>query len=153
MKLTAGSAAGRAGEARPRERVDGERPPAGPEAGFGLVEVLIAAVVLAVGLLAVAGIALGVAAQTQGAALATDQALAGQQVLEVSVVGGYAALPTGTKDTTVALGDAGYRVTRTVTQVGTRLKRVEVRMPGRGASPEESMMTYLHRPEPAPPAP
>lgn len=124
-----------------------------PEAGFGLVEALIAAVILAIGLLAIAGIALGVASQTQAAAYTTDQDLAGQQLLEVTSVGGYGAVPAGTKDTTVTIGSTSFSVTRTVTQLAPGVKRVEVTVPGRGRHPEETMMTYLHLQKPPPASP
>ena len=127
--------------------------PADPEAGFGLVEALIAAVILAVGLLAIAGIALGVASQTQSAAYTTDQDMAGQQVLEVTSVGGYGAVPSGTKDTTVTIGSSSFTVTRVVTQVASGVKRVEVQMPGRGQRPPDTMMTYLHLEKSPPPSP
>lgn len=127
--------------------------PDDPEAGFGLVEALIAAVILAVGLLAIAGIALGVASQTQSAAYTTDQDMAGQQVLEVTSVGGYTSVPTGSKDTTVVVGNSSFTVTRTVTQVAAGVKRVEVQVPGRGQRPPDTMMTYLHQPRMPPASP
>lgn len=152
MRNGADDAEGRTGAKR---RAPGPRGPttADPEAGFGLIEALIAAVILAVGLLAIAGIALGVASQTQSAAFTTDQDLAGQQVLEVTSVGGYAAVPTGTKDTTLTIGTDSVTVTRTVTQVAAGVKRVEVQVPGRGQRPPDTMMTYLHQPRMPPASP
>lgn len=115
-----------------------------PEAGFGLVEALIAFVLLAIGLLAVAGIALSVAAQTQDASYTTDQDQAAQQVLEVTETAGYSSVPVGTKDTTVSVGDFSYQVTRTVSQVNPRTKRVTVEVPGQGDDPDEQMVTHVY---------
>lgn len=122
-------------------------------AGFGLVEALIAFVILAVGLLAVAGIALSVAAQTQGAASTTAQSLAGQQVLEVTASANFSAVPTGTTDTTVTVGNRSFTVTRTVEQPTPRTKEVTVEVPGSGDQSDEVMVTYLHQPFSLPLAP
>lgn len=133
---------------------DGTRAAGDPaEGGFGLVEALVAFVVLAVGLLAVAGIALSVAAQTRDAAFVTDRDLAAHQVLEVAATAGYARLSPGTKDTTVTVGTTVYTVTRTVEQASPRTRKVTVQIPGRGDEGGEIMTTFLHAPRalPSPP--
>lgn len=118
--------------------------PADGQAGFGLVEALIAFIILSVGLLAIGGIALSVAAQTRDAAYVTDQDLAAQQVLEVTATSDFSSVPTGTSDTTVSVGQNSYTVTRTVTQVTPRTKEIQVDVPGQPGEAEETMVTYLY---------
>lgn len=142
---------GREDMGRPEE-ASGRRGLAG-DAGFGLVEALIAFVILAVGLLAVAGIALSVAAQTQGAASTTARSLAGQQVLEVTATSDFDAVPVGSKDTTISVGDRSLTVTRTVDQPTPRTKKVTVVIPGTGDESDETMITYMHQSLDAPSAP
>lgn len=115
------------------------------DAGFGLVEALIAFVILAVGLMAVAGIALSVAAQTQGAASTTAQSLAAQQVLEVTATAPFGSVPATTTDTTVTVGNRTFTVTRTVEQPTSRTKKVTVEVPGSGDQGGEIMITYMHQ--------
>lgn len=128
--------------------LDGE--PAAGQGGFGLVEALIAFVILAVGLLAIAGIALSVAAQTQGAAGTTARSLAGQQVLEVTASAGYGGVAVGTTDTTIAVGNRTFTVTRTVEQPTIGTKKVTVQVPDGGDASYETMVTYLSQPQNAP---
>lgn len=134
------------------ERSDGG-PAFASDAGFGLVEALIAFVILAVGLLAVAGIALSVAAQTRGAAATTAQSLAAQQVLEVTATAEYSAVSVGQQDTTVTVGNRTFTVTRTVEQPTPRTKRVIVEVPGSRDQSDETMITYLHQSTSLPPFP
>ncbi|MFW6193739.1 MAG: type IV pilus modification PilV family protein [Gemmatimonadota bacterium] len=122
-------------------------------AGFGLVEALIAFVILAVGLLAVAGIALSVAAQTRGAASTTAQSLAGQQVLEVTATSDYGDVPVGEKDTTVTVGNRSYTITRVVEQPSVGTKKVTVQIPGDSEQSSDVMITYIHQQSSAPPPP
>jgi Tfp pilus assembly protein PilV len=142
---------GRTGPGRPGAPPDGEGP--ADDAGFGLVEALIAFVILAVGLLAVAGIALSVAAQTRGAASTTAQSLAGQQVLEVTATSDFGAVAVGTKDTSVTVGNRTFTVTRTVDQPSARTKKITVQVPGSGDQSDEAMITYMHQSLGAPSAP
>lgn len=141
---------GRKGEGRPEEAPGGGLD---GDVGFGLVEALIAFVILAVGLLAVAGIALSVAAQTQGAASTTAQSLAGQQVLEVTATSDFSAVAVGSKDTTVSMGDRTFTVTRTVDQPNSRTKKITVLVPGSGDQADETMITYIHQSLGTPSAP
>lgn len=136
------------------ERGDGGTGIPSPEAGFGLIEALIAFLILAVGLMAVAGIALSVAAQTRDAAYTTDQDQAAQQVLEIMATADYSSVTAGgTSDTTVSVGGRNYAVTRTVTQVNPRTKRVKVTVPGQGDDPSETMVTYVTQPRTPPSSP
>lgn len=125
----------------------------GGDAGFGLVEALIAFVILAVGLMAVAGIALSVAAQTRGAASTTARSLAGQQVLEVTASASYSSVPAGTKDTTITVGNRSFTVTRTVEQTSSTTKKVTVEVPDSEDQSTDTMVTYLAAPRGLPPAP
>lgn len=142
-----------------RADVPGARPGAravvraGSEAGIGLVEVLIAVTILAVGLLSIAGISLSVGAQTRWSSWQTDQALAGQSVLERVHREGYAAASSGTD--TVMIGDRLYTVNRQVTQVSSRVKEVKVTVSAVGDVQPRSFVTRLHeaRQLPAPPSP
>lgn len=126
---------------------DAPRPAgASGEAGFGLVEALIAAILLSVGLLAVGGIALSVASQTRSAAIRTDQTLAGQQVLEATLSQSYADIGSGQQDTTVTVGGRTYQVTRAVTNAGTGMKEVEVVVSGEGSVSAATFRTRVHQP-------
>lgn len=124
--------------------------PSGPtprgEGGFGLVEALVAAVVLAVGLLAVGGIALSVAAQTRRAAIRTDQTLAGQQILEATVNQSFDQIGSGSQDTTLTVGGRDYTVSRYVTAAGFRTKQVEIVVSGAGDVGEDTLRTTVRRP-------
>lgn len=115
------------------------------EAGFGLVEALIAAVLLSVGLLAVGGIALYVASQTRSAAIRTDQTMAGQQVLEATVNKAYADIGSGASDTTVTVGSRDYDITRSVS-AGFNMKEIEVEVAGFGNVGATIFRTRVHQP-------
>ena len=117
------------------------------EAGFGLVEALIAAILLSVGLLAVGGIALYVAGQTRSAGIRTDQTMAGQQVLEATVNKAYADIGTGAADTTVTVGGRDYQITRSVTAMGGTMKEVEVVVSGAGNVGSTTFRTRVHLPK------
>lgn len=127
-------------------RVHGPRGDGGPggEGGFGLVEAVVSAVILSVGLLAVGGIALSVAGQTRLASIRTGQALAGQQVLEDLVTRDYPATLAVSGDTTVTVGDRTYDVGRTVTEVSTGYARVEIAVEGAGALGPDTVVTFVH---------
>lgn len=115
------------------------------EAGFGLVEVLVALSILAFGLLAVAGLTWGVASQTREAAVRTSQTLAAQQVVDAMVARGYDALSPGTSDTTVVVGDRSYTVTREVAQAGQDLRRLTVTVAGTEGIGPRAFTTGVHR--------
>lgn len=94
--------------------------------GLGLIEVLIAVVLLAVGIMAMTGVSLSVAAQNRLSTWETDQALAAQLVMErLHGSGyGYASLASGTA--TVAIGNRTYVVNRLVTSPAPRVKNVRL---------------------------
>ena len=114
----------------------------GSESGFGLIEALIAATLLAIGLLAVAGLSLSVASQSRLADYQTGQSLAAQQVLEKVQQEGFADAASG-KDT-VKIGGFDYEVTRTVTAPATGVKEVLVQVGGRGILGPHEARTRLY---------
>ncbi|MFQ5890056.1 MAG: hypothetical protein ACE5JR_08380 [Gemmatimonadota bacterium] len=118
------------------------------EAGFGLVEAMIALIMLAIGLMAITGLAMTVASQTRLAAWQTDQALAGQEALERIHRGGYAAAVSGVD--TITLGGNTYFVTLTVTNPSARVKQVDAVVPGVGTLQARSFSTRLYQPRPLP---
>lgn len=114
------------------------------QAGFGLVEVLVAVVILAFGLLAVAGVSLMVAGQTRGAAYDTDQAMIAQQIMDV-MAQDYDAVATGSSDTTVTISGRTYTVTSNVSSPSSRLKDVELVVSGTGRVSPDTFVTRLHK--------
>lgn len=116
------------------------------DGGFGLVEALIAFVLLAVGMLAIAGIALSTAAQTRTASDVTQQALATQQAMEIWMTTPFSEVPTGTKDTTVSIDGRGFTVTRSVAQIGPRVKEIEATAAGEGDVRQRTMVSRLNDP-------
>lgn len=141
-------------EATAGERRVGERTPAtasrapSDEAGVTLIELMIALFVLAVGLLAVAGMAGAVATQTRMAGSVTGQTAAGQEVLETLQVKGYAdpALNLGSHGPKqVSMNSYTYSVNYTVTQEATDLKKVTAVVEGTRELPPDTMRTLVAR--------
>lgn len=116
----------------------------GREAGFGLVEALVSAVILSVGLLAVGGIALSVATQTRSAAVRTDQALAGQQVLEDMVTRDFQTILSMTGDTTLTVGGRTYTVGRSVTEISAVYAKIEIVVEGADRLGPDTVVTFVH---------
>ncbi len=116
----------------------------GREAGFGLVEVLIAVVILAFGLLAITGVSLSTARQTRGAAYDTDQAMVAQQLMD-GMAQDYSAVPTGSSDTTITVAGRSYTVSRTVTQTSGKLKSVQLVVTGGTGVTPDTFITRLHK--------
>lgn len=121
--------------------------PAGAEAGppgFGLIEVLIALLVLSAGLLAAAGLSTAVEEQRRLASRETERTLVAQQVLDSIRQAGFVAA----RDGAAVLRVAGRRwpVTWAVQEAAPRLKTVEVRVQGRSGDAPLSVATRLHRP-------
>lgn len=124
-------------------------------AGFGLIEVMIALTIFAIGMLAVARLSLSVGAQTNWATWQTDQSLAAQQVLERIQRGGYDAAAWGTD--TITVGNRMYVAQRTVTNLTPRVKEVSVTInPTRAdsyGSPPRTFVSRLYKTRPLPSAP
>lgn len=120
----------------------------GDEAGVTLIELMIALFVLAVGLLAVAGMAGAVATQTRMAGSVAGQTAAGQEVLESLQVKGYAdtAMTTGYHNPRqVDMNSYTYNVEYTVTLEATDLKRVTAVVQGTRELPPDTMRTLVAR--------
>ena len=119
-------------------------------AGFSLVEVLLAIVVTSIGTLGAAGVVLGIRSQALRAAWDTEHALAGRNAAESLIRAGYpaAASHTGAVD----IGGRRFDVSRDVTALSSRLKhaRVTVSLP---PAPEAELEIVLSRPRPLPAAP
>lgn len=115
------------------------------ESGFGLVEVLIAVVILAFGLLALAGVSLSTASQTRGAAYDTDHAMAAQEILD-AMSQNYSGVAVGSSDTTVSVAGISYSVARTVTQSAAKLKSVQLVVSGGAGAAPDTFVTRLHEP-------
>lgn len=113
------------------------------ETGFGLVEVLVAVVVLSLGLLGVASVSAGVAVLTRDAARETARALVARELLDSIRVAGYHAAAGG--DGRPVQWDREWRAAWSVTESGRGLKRVELRVWGAGGRAATVVSTLLHR--------
>lgn len=104
-----------------------------PEAGFSLVELLVAAVILGVGLMAIAGLSAGVGELTRRSTVETEQTVAGLQVLEHMVTEPFGTYPRGAgaiADTTLTVSDRFYTVSRAVFPVTSRVDSLRVIVEG-----------------------
>ena len=129
------------------ESVEQRRPHHGRESGFGLVEVLIAVVLLSVGVLGVAALTLGVSRQSRRSARETGRTLAAGQVLDSIRGAGFAAAADGRS--TLAPDGRAWRASWAVRELSSDLKRVDVRIAGPGATTGERgdlFTARLHRP-------
>ena len=118
------------------------------ESGFGLVEILIAMVLLTVGLLALTSITASVASQTRISAEKTAQAMAAQQVLEDYTRRGYTAATSGVD--TIQVGGRPYVVTSTVTDPSSRVRQISSVVSGRGPTAARTFVTRIYNPIPVP---
>jgi prepilin-type N-terminal cleavage/methylation domain-containing protein len=116
------------------------------DAGFTLVEVIVALALLAFGVLAMVRLTGGLSAEMRRAGLQTGVVEAAQTRLESMEALGFEGLTPGTTtDTVVVRGRAFVRETE-VTSVGLRLKRVEVRVvPAVPPGPSHVVQTYVHK--------
>lgn len=121
------------------------------ESGFGLVEMLVATTIAAIGLMAVAGLQLSVATQARIAAWRTNQALAAQEVFERLNEAGYASVVSGPDSATV--DGTVYRVNVAVTTPVVRVKQVTATVAAAGSLPARSFVTRIHDRRPVPAAP
>lgn len=120
------------------------------EAGFGLVETMIAITILVIGLLAVSGLTLATAAQGRIADLRTDQAVTAQRVIEGLRRDGFENAVSGVD--TVMTSGREYYVTRTVTETNRRTKTVTtVVTPAAAGLASRTFTAVLHAPRALPP--
>lgn len=124
--------------------------PRAPDAGFGLVEALVAILVFAVGLLAVAGMTLSVAGQSRASTYQTEQTMTAQEILEYQLDKGYAGLTAGTTDTTVVMDSRSYDVRIVVTDQGPRARKVELTVSGHEDTSPTSVSSLVHKPRDVP---
>ncbi len=103
---------------------------AGVSRGFGLYEALVALTLLAVGLLAVAGLVRSVAKQMEWGRVTGEAALVGQQVLEEAMADTLAGPAPAD---TISIGNRGYAVRRTIDPIGPRLVRIQALVTVTGA--------------------
>lgn len=112
--------------------------------GFSLVEVLLAVLVLSVGVLGVAGLALSVARESRRSARETARAVAAQRALDSIRRAGFERAVDGRA--TLALDGLDWTVTWKVVREAPRLKRVEVGVAEEGeGGPALFAAARLHR--------
>lgn len=121
------------------------------EAGVTLIELLVAIVILAVGLLAVAGMTGAVATQTRMGGSVTGQTAAAQEVLEDVQAMDFADVQSGTRQVTV--GSHTYTVDSQVNALRTNLKEVVAVVEGTRELPPDTFRTLVARMDPPPPIP
>jgi Tfp pilus assembly protein PilV len=126
---------------RVRERIHSE-------AGFGLVEALIAAIILAFGLLAVAGLSMTTAGHERLARWQTDQAMAAQLALAQAYRRDFDSLSSGSAD--IDVGEQTYRITLTVTDISARVKQVDATVSAVGPLDSKTFSTRLYAPRQLP---
>lgn len=122
--------------------------------GLGLIEVLIAIVILSIGMMAIAGISLQVAAQNSMSTWQTDQSLAAQLVMERLQGWGYGYGTAASGTDTVMVGNRTYLVNRLVTNPAPRVRDVKLTVispAGRASSRVFVSRIYANRQLPAAP--
>jgi len=119
------------------------------QAGFGLVEALVALTIAAVGITAVAGLHVAVIQQGRLAAWRTGQTLAAQQVFEEMQRVGFGA---SSRSDTVSIGGVRYTVTTTVSSTS-RVSQVVSEVAGVGTIGPQTFTTRVYRPRTFPVAP
>ena len=129
---------------RPDDEVRGQR-------GFGLVEAIVAIMVFAVGMLAVAGLALSAGQLTAQSSFRTDQTFAADQVFGALRQADFSTVTDGTR--TIQVGAHAYTVDVSVTTVSTDLKDVEAVVAGAGNVGPDTFRTTLYRPDSYPTSP
>lgn len=122
---------------RVRRHIDGE-------AGFGLVEALLAAIILAFGLLAVAGLSMTTAGHERLARWQSDQAMAAQLALAQAYRQDFDSLSSGSTD--IDVGEYTYSITLTVTDISARVKQVDAAVSGVGPLDSKTFSTRLYAP-------
>lgn len=112
--------------------------------GFGLVELLVAITILGIGIVAVAGLVIGAGGRTRAAAWQTDQIIVAQQELERAARAPFDSLASAIDSTATSMGI--YRLDRSVSPVGFRLKRLNLLTTGLGTTPPLRLTLVVMRP-------
>ncbi len=121
------------------------------ESGFGLVETLIALSIFVIALVAVSGLTVASADQARIAAWRTQQATAAQIVLEeIQTEGWWSAV---SRVDTATVGDKDFAVKVAVSRVSSRVKNVQIVVPGVGTADTVVYRTRLYKPLPLPSPP
>ena len=122
----------------------------GNEQGFGLIEALVAVMILAFGILAVTGLTMATAAQGRLAEYRTQQALAGQLALAATQQQAFSEVADTTRSITV--GEHTFVVELTVTDdpSSARVKVVQAEVPGVGTVGSRFFSTKLYARKPLP---
>ena len=123
--------------------------------GFGLLEVLVAITVLAIGLLAAAGLSSSTTRLVTSASVLADQTAAAEEVFEGLHEAGYAAAASGSD--TVTIGEARYAVEIAVTDLSPSAKEIVLSVSGRRRVADRKFTTWMASagsfPPPTAPAP
>jgi len=121
------------------------------EAGFGLIELVLAVLVSSVGVVAAANVSLGIGSQARLARWDTDRSVVARNILEDLGQAGYASAVS--RQVVVVLGPRQYQVTQTVTSPAPRLKHIRLAVsPPAGRAPGV-VETRLAKSRPLPYAP
>lgn len=120
------------------------------EAGFGLVEVMLAVAVSSIGVLALAAASSGIGSQNLLSRWDTDGALVARHTLDRAAAAGFGQTASGSGS--VAAGGRVYPVVRSVSPLSSRLEEITVRVASAGRNPV-AFVTRLASARPLPAAP
>ena len=114
--------------------------------GFTLVEVMVAIVVLAIGVLALTQLSLSVVVMLNRAGTKTELAAMAENRLEEIGAQGYAGISDGVRQDTVQIRGRNYSRRVTITTPGRRMRQIQVELAPLGGSGQRySTMTYVAR--------
>lgn len=113
------------------------------EAGFGLVEAIVAIVLFGIGTVAVAGLTLTAGTYANRAAVETDQTMISNQLFSELRQEPFSSVASGTR--TLTTGEHSYDVEVTVSQPSADVKSVIAVVAGVGAIPPDTFHTRIHR--------
>lgn len=121
------------------------------ESGFGLVEMLVAITIGAVGLMALAGVQLAAASQMRIAEWRTEQALVAQEVFELINERGYAAATGGSYN--MMVDGSPRRVNVSITSPALRVKEIRAVVAPIGGVSARTFVTRIYDVRPVPAGP